>query len=642
MSSANIHPLEELERKLSGLEGIAKLHALNIGIWENRHMNSGQFFDLAQQAVSLAGEYQEDILVADLAQAYLNLGNSAWNRSRPEIAFESLQKAYRLFKSIGMLGRAGFANAVLANLHSTRGEFEHAFSLVYQILDELKDQPEDEVIGLVYLSAGSFHFDLESYTEAFDYFVKSYVAFQNIGDEIGMARATNNAGTALYKLGRHEEGLEYCNKSLSIYERLNLDQGKAKSLRDIGKILQSQGKLDEAFDNFLRSLEIRDHSLKTKTGGIDGLITCLIDLGQVLNKMGNPMEAKAYLKRALVLSEESGSLPKTIKIHRRLSDSYKQEGDFENALKHLELFQESRQEMLGQETANKIKSMQTRYALDMTQKQAELEKIKNEELNQAYHRINTINRNMTDSLRYAKRIQNALLPSQQRFHLTYPNSFILNLPKDIVSGDFYWITQKNGFHLLAVADCSGHGVPGAFMSMVGMSLLNQIVNERGVLQPGKILNQINLALINNLNQMDEEGSSEGMDLALCVFDPNFSQVVFAGAKRSLYYIQNGEIQELKSSPYSIGYDPYTDFSEKIHRLDLTDVDSLYISTDGFADQFGEESGKKFMLTKFKNMLKDNCRRPMQEQLEVMKSEFFTWKGKEPQTDDVLLVGIRLK
>lgn len=605
-------------------------------------MASGQFFDLAQQAVSIAIEYQEDILVSDLAQAYLNLGNTSWNRSRPEVAFDAMQKAQRLFKSIGNLGRAGFADAVMANLHSTKGEFEQAFSLVYQVLEDIKNEDEDEVRGLAYLSAGSFHFDLESYTEAFDYFIKSYKAFENIEDEIGTARATNNAGTALYKLGRHAEGLEYCHKSLTIYDRLNLDQGRAKSLRDIGKILQSQGKLTEALDFFMKSLAIRDLSLKSRSGGIDGLITCLIDIGQVLNKMDNPKEAKIYLKRALILSEESQSLPKTIKIHRRLSDSYKLEGDFENALKHLELYQETRQEMLGQETANKIKSMQTRYALDMMQKESELEKIKNDELNQAYQRMNTINRNMTDSLRYAKRIQNSLLPSWQRFQLTYPKSFILNLPKDIVSGDFYWITQKNGFHLLAVADCAGHGVPGAFMSMVGMSLLNQIVNERGVLQPGKILNQINLALINNLNQLEDDGSSEGMDIALCVFDPNFSQVVFAGAKRSLYYIENEEIHELKSSPYSIGYDPYTDFSEKIHRLDLSNVDSLFLTTDGFADQFGEESGKKFMLTKFKNMLKDNYKKTPEEQHEFMKTEFFRWKGKESQTDDVLVIGINLK
>lgn len=318
-------------------------------------------------------------------------------------------------------------------------------------------------------------------------------------------------------------------------------------------------------------------------------------------------------------------------------------GDFEKAYWHLERHQELRQEMLGQETANKIKIMQTRYALEITQKETEIEKTKNDELNQAYQRINQINKNITDSLQYAKRIQNALLPSIQRFKQTYPNSFILNLPKDIVSGDFYWIAQKNGFHLLAVADCSGHGVPGAFMSMVGMSLLNQIVNERGVLQPGKILNQMNLALINNLNQMrDIDGSVEGIDIGLCVFDPMFTQVVFAGARRPLYYLQNGKINELKSTPASIGFDPYTDFGERFYRFDLTNVDAIYLTTDGYADQFGENTGKKLMVGVVKNMLEIQGSKSMEEQEVAFHDKFMEWKGDESQTDDVLIVGIQLK
>ena len=625
------------------MEPVAQLRLLNESIWAMRHSGIGQYYDLARKAVDLAAAHQTDILVKELAMANLNLGNTAWNRSLPTVAFPALQKAQRLFRSLGDRGKSGFAEAVMANLHSQKGEFEQAFTLVYNILDEIDPQTNAEVVGLAYLSAGSFHFDLESYSDAFDYFVKSYNTFEAIGDEIGIARSTNNAGGALYKLGRHEEGLEYCRKSLSIYEKLDLDQGKSKANRDIGKILQSQARYEEALEYFVKSLTLRDHALKAKQSGIDGVLTCLIDIGNLLNRMHRSEEAKPYLERALALSESSKAIPKTIKIHKRLSDSYKLEQNFEKALFHLERHQELRQEMLGQETANKIKIMQTRYALDMVQKEAEFEKSKNDELSEAYQRINTINKNMTDSLQYAKRIQNALLPSRQRFKTTYPNSFILNLPKDIVSGDFYWIAQKNGFHLLAVADCSGHGVPGAFMSMVGMSLLNQIVNERGVLQPGKILNQMNLALINNLNQMsDSEGSVEGIDIGLCVFDPNFSQVVFAGARRPLYLLKDGKIQELKSTPASIGFDSYTDFGERFHRVDLSEVDALYLTTDGYSDQFGEATGKKLMINALKAAI-ENTRQPdMEDQNELLRTNFMDWKGREGQTDDVLIVGIQLK
>lgn len=645
MSSANIHTQlssDELSAKIDGMGELDQLRILNEAIWEHRHHATGQYLELAKLAVKLAVRNQMKVRMEDLAQAYLNLGNTAWTRSDPTLAFESLQKSQRLFRSMGNLARACFAEAIMANLHSQKGEFESAFSMIFHILDEVRDQEAHEVEGLANLSAGSFHFDLESYKDAFDYFIQSTECFSKITDEIGVARATNNAGMCLHKLGRNQEGLDYCERSLAIYAKLNQESGMAKAKRDIGKILQSQGKLEEALENFLQSLLIREASLLNKQAGTDGVITCLMDLGLVLIQLNRTTEAKAHLLRAMDLSEKAKAIPKLIKIHRRLSEAYQQEKNFEEALKHLEAHMELKKDMLGLETANKIKMMQTRYALDLVQKESELEKAKNEELNQAYLRINAINKNLTDSLKYAKRIQNAFLPSKHRFRLTYPDSYILNLPKDIVSGDFYWITQKNGFHLLAVADCSGHGVPGAFMSMVGMSLLNQIVNERGVLQPGKILNQINLALINNLNQQTDDHFLEGMDLALCVFDPNFTQVVFAGSKRPLYYISEGQIHELKSTPVSIGYDPYTDFSERTHRLDLANVDQIILATDGYSDQFGEQTGKKLMINKFKEMLLAQYQHPSEDQEAHLREYYNNWRGREAQTDDVLVVGIRLK
>ncbi len=610
-------------------------------IWVNRHQGSGQFFDLAGSNLEEANALQLEISMADIALAYLNYGNTAWNRSEPEIAFNALQKAQQLFRNLGDFGKAGFAEAVMSNLHSQKGEFEKAFALIYKIIDELQDQDEHEVLGLSFLSAGSFHFDLESYEEAFQYFHRSFESFQNIRDEIGIARSMNNAGMSLHKLGRNEEGLEYCEKSLQIYERLNLDQGRAKAKRDIGKILGSKGNLKEALDYFKQSLEIREKAHTQKSSGIDGIITCHMDIGEILNRMGRTTEANDHLKKALLLSEASNSLPKLIKIEKLLSDTSKMEGDYEDALKHLETHLDLKKEMLGQETENKIKMMQTRYALELANKAADMEKTKNEELNLAYQKINIINRNLTDSLKYAKRIQTAFLPTMQRFKITFPQSYILNLPKDIVSGDFFWMSQKNGFHLLAVGDCSGHGVPGAFMSMVGISLLNQIVNERGVLQPGKILNQLNLALINNLNEMKDENTVEGIDISLCVFDSAFTHLVYAGARRPLYYFEKGYLKEIKATPASIGFDPYTDFNEKCQRLDLEGIDQLVLSTDGYADQFGEANGKKLMVNKFRELLMAQSKFGPDAQESFLRDYFFAWKGKEHQTDDVLVVGIKL-
>ncbi len=631
----------ELNLRIQGLDFVSRMKILNQNIWEMRHMGAGQYFDLAKDALKYAIDNQNNISIVELALAYLNLGNTAWSRSDPNVAFDSLQKAQRLYRSIADIPKAGFAEAIMANLYSQKGEYENAFAIIYRVMDEMKEENEYEVLGLAELSAGSFHFDLESYKDAFDYFNRSSKSFAKINDEIGLARSTNNAGMALQKQGKNKEGLEYCERALKIYERLDQDQGKAKAKRDIGKILESQGSNEEALIYFKDSLKIREQALKSKSSGVDGIITCLMDIGSLLVHMDRLEEAKEYLSNSLLLSQSHESVPKIIKIHKRLSEAYKKEGDFESALKHLEKNHDLKKEMLGQETANKIKMMQTRYALDLAQKETELEKTKHDELTLAYDKINVINKNITDSLKYAKRIQNSFLPSKQRFKLTYPESFILNLPKDIVSGDFYWTTQKNGFHLLAVADCSGHGVPGAFMSMVGISLLNQIVNERGVLQPGKILNQLNLALINNLNQTFEEASGEGIDISLCVFDPNFSQVVYSGAKRPMYYLKNGLIEEIKGTPSSIGFDPYTDFSERTTRLDLHDIDQIFLATDGYSDQFSGSNGKKLMISKFKELIKSQAESTCEAQETFLKDYFYSWMGKEPQTDDVLVLGVKL-
>jgi len=632
---------DDLNLMIQKLDDVSKLLKLNDSIWANRHIGAGQYYNLAKEALVLAIKNQNSISISDLAMAYLNVGNTAWSRSEPTLAYEALFKAQRLFKSIVEKGKAGFAEAIIANLHSQKGEYEEAFSIIYKIIDELKDLNELEVIGLSELSAGSFHYDLESYNESFEYFRKSCQSFEKIGDQIGIARATNNAGMSLFMIGKHAEGLEYCKRALQIYDNLDLDQGRAKAKRDIGKILGSQGNFEAALSYFEESLVLRENSLRLKASSVDGVITCLIDIGTVYSQSGRIAEAKKSLLRALSLSESNSSNPKIIKIHKKLSEVFKKDGDLELALHHLELFHDLKKDMLGQETANKIKMMQTRYALDLSQKEIELEKSKHDELTLAYDKINFINKNITDSLKYAKRIQNSFIPSRQKFKITYPGSFILNIPKDIVSGDFYWTTQKNGFHLLAVADCSGHGVPGAFMSMVGISLLNQIVNERGVLQPGKILNQINLALINNLNQSFEDGNSESIDMSICVFDPNFTQIVFAGAKRPLYYLKEGQIEEIKGTPSSLGFDPYTDFSEKTTRLDLEQIDQIFLATDGYSDQFSGANGKKLMVSKLKELLKAQSSKNPEEQENFLKDYFFTWKGKEPQTDDVLIVGIKL-
>ncbi|MEP7169784.1 MAG: SpoIIE family protein phosphatase [Bacteroidota bacterium] len=255
--------------------------------------------------------------------------------------------------------------------------------------------------------------------------------------------------------------------------------------------------------------------------------------------------------------------------------------------------------------------------------------------------VESKNKDITDSINYAKRIQSAILPDIKIIQQTFRQSFILYLPKDIVSGDFYLFAQKNDRVLVAAADCTGHGVAGAFMSMIGSSLLNQIINEKGITEPAKILNQLNNEIVQSLKQKETE-SNDGMDISICSINLKNNDLQFAGANRPLYLIRKNEIAVYPPDKFPIGgLQILNDESFTNHTIKLQAGDTLYFFSDGYADQFGGEKAKKMMTKKFKEILLSIQNLSMQEQENHLKEYFEKWKGKYEQVDDVLIIGIRV-
>lgn len=278
-------------------------------------------------------------------------------------------------------------------------------------------------------------------------------------------------------------------------------------------------------------------------------------------------------------------------------------------------------------------------------KERELSALVNErtaELQKRNIEITEKNKEILDSIQYAKRLQEAILPPSKFVKKYLKDSFVLYLPKDIISGDFYWISAVNDkMILMAAADCTGHGVPGALMSMMGVSLLNQLVNEKGITTPSAVLNQLHEAVITALKQ-NENDSNDGMDIALCCFDFEKNEVQFAGANRPLWLVRNNEIQIITPDKVPVGglqiqrSEPFLN-----HTLSIIKNDTLYFFTDGYADQFGGEQGKKLMSKKLKELLISVQSLPMQEQEILLKSYFNEWKGNNEQVDDVLVIGVRI-
>ncbi|HWY11017.1 MAG TPA: SpoIIE family protein phosphatase [Bacteroidia bacterium] len=252
------------------------------------------------------------------------------------------------------------------------------------------------------------------------------------------------------------------------------------------------------------------------------------------------------------------------------------------------------------------------------------------------------NKNITDSINYAKRIQLAKLPRKEDIYASFSQSFVLYKPKDIVSGDFYFFYKNNESVFIVAADCTGHGVPGAFMSMIGSEKLSDALANSN--DTSEILKHLNRGIKNSLHQSDSnESTRDGMDIAICSIDLKTRIVKYAGANRPFWFIRNGQsqIEEIKGTKKSIG--GLTDDNQHFdtHEVKLDEGDTFYIASDGYSDQFGGKNGKKLMTRLFKEILCNIQHKSMPEQEQHLNSFLDNWKGGAEQVDDILVIGIRL-
>jgi serine phosphatase RsbU (regulator of sigma subunit) len=267
---------------------------------------------------------------------------------------------------------------------------------------------------------------------------------------------------------------------------------------------------------------------------------------------------------------------------------------------------------------------------------------KNQMIEEQKKKVEERNLDITNSINYARRIQEAILPPKELKYKLFRDAFVLFQPKDIVSGDFYWFAEKNGRRIIAAIDCTGHGVPGAFMSMIGNTFLNEAIYEKGLTKPSFILDDLRDHVISSLKQTDViDSTKDGMDMALLSFNDEKNTVEFAGANNPLWLIRNGECIEYKADKRPIGYYRGLGLPFTNTEIELKKGDALYIFTDGFADQFGGDDGKKFKYRPLRDLLISIQHMDMLKQEEFLIRKFSEWKGSLEQVDDVCIIGIRI-
>ncbi len=259
-------------------------------------------------------------------------------------------------------------------------------------------------------------------------------------------------------------------------------------------------------------------------------------------------------------------------------------------------------------------------------------------------KIEAQNHQITDSIRYAKRIQTAILPSDEVLENNIKQHFVLFKPRDIVSGDFYWTGKRDGLAIIVAADCTGHGVPGAFMSMIGNTLLNQIVNERGITKPSDILWNMRKEILNLLSQKGSKAvtkNKDGMDMSICTINYDTLEVQYSGANNPLFYIRDEKLTVIKGSRQPVGSHILENEPFENHELQMKPGDRMYIFSDGYQDQYGGDENRKFMVGRLKRFFVEIHKKPLGTQKEIMNQTIEEWMADKKQIDDILVIGIKL-
>jgi serine phosphatase RsbU (regulator of sigma subunit)/tetratricopeptide (TPR) repeat protein len=526
---------------------------------------------------------------------------------------------------------------------------------------------------------GGIFYILGDFEKSLNYYLSSLEINEKIDFEQGIAASFNNIGNLYQSFGYFEEASAYYEKSLEIKKKLNDKQGIANALNNIGGVFYSKGNIEAALIYYERSI-----GLEKQIGNSIGVSESLENIGTIyFNDLKSIAKARKYFEESLTIAQKINYRPQIRNCNFKLAILYESTGDITKAYKYFKNYLAAKDSLMNIEKVKTIAEIENRaemeqrrldYQILVKEKELTDEKLKKQLtftyslivmgvllillVVLAYNRY-LIKRNANElliarnkeiqrqqneilaSINYAKNIQNAILPSEVPLKGFFEQHFILYLPKDIVSGDFYWMHTYGDKLILAAVDCTGHGVPGGFLSMLGTALLNDIVHHNVGIAAHEILNLLNENIINLLHQnVDDIRSRDGMDIALCVYDKKQATLQFAGAHNPLYLVRNGQLIVYKADRMPIGIYTIIDKSFSSKTIDVEPGDIAFIFSDGFADQFGGPDVQKYKSNQFKHLLENIAQLPLDKQKVAIQNAFYDWKGENEQVDDILIIGMK--
>jgi serine phosphatase RsbU (regulator of sigma subunit) len=604
----------------------------------------------------------------------LSIEYTEYDRSK---AFEFANEALNLSKKISYTKGIGLSHNSLGDLNWFSGDYtkssDHYFKAL-AIFEELKDK---EGMAQCYRNIGWIYQGQQNYPLTLEYYFKSLKLNEELDLKLRIIANYDDLGIVYKLMKKYTEALDYCRRTIRLSTEINSKKGVSTGYGNLGAIYYEMGNYDLSIESYKTATKMYDDfdDHYNLADGYNGMATAYF-------KLRKPDKTIEYAEKALQIGKDFNFKTIQSDAYNKLAYAYAFKKNYAEGVKYLEFYSSMQDSTYNESNSEQINEMSAKYESEKKELMiSSLEKDKNlseeklqqeknfkiylalfcvviavfafflfksniqkkkanEALSSAYSEIEIKNKDITDSINYSKRIQDASLPPVELRKELFPDSFILFKPKDIVSGDFYWYAEKEGKKVIAACDCTGHGVPGALMSMIGNNILNQIVNEKGITSAAEILNQLHLDIRKSLKQDEHPENKDGMDIALLVFN-SASEVEYAGAQRPLWLVSNEVLTEIKGNKFSIGgMQIETDRKFTNHRLTLSENDTLYIFTDGYADQFGGPDGKKFMTKNLKDLILRIQNESMPQQGKLLDDSLEAWKERTEQVDDILMIGIK--
>jgi len=622
-----------MKEQVPSPDTIRKIDELNKASWEKRYASLPEARESAEQALKLSTDADYP---RGAAYAQLNMAINHFLKSENQEAMLLCRESLKFFSKDH--GEKGYAVVLtfISNIYESFGEYRTALENCQIALKAAAAIDYKEGIGEVQSVIGLIYSRLSDYDRAVEAYQVSLEIRDEMGDKAAAASSLNRIARIFALRKEYYKALENYERSLKIREDLGHIGAIPWTYLGMATTYEDMGDFQNARTYYQKNIEEGCGDLDKRCK-----LQSVLGLGRVLTKSGDKEKAGSCFKESLEIADSLGAKPLQFEAHQALASHYESVNQPDLALHHYKQFHKIREIVHNDENRNRLKNQQIAFAVEKSEKEKEIFQLRNVELKAAYDEIHEINKEITDSINYASRIQAAMLPQEEVLQQFLPEHFILFLPRDIVSGDYYWASSVGNKVIFTAADCTGHGVPGAFMSMLGISFLNEIVDERHIMDPGEILNELRKNVMKALKQSGkEQEQKDGMDMAVCVYDTAKKVLEYAGAYNPLYLVRDNELEEYKADRMPISYFGDRDELFQTKAIQVRAGDQIYLFSDGYADQFGGPDEKKFKYKTLKQLLLDIRKEPMDKQHKILHDRFNEWKGDLEQIDDVVLMGVR--